>query len=372
MDWAQTNLPHLFPSAMADVQGAGFVYRGPYTTGNYIGVADGTVYVLGPSLSGNQLQAVGTLDALTCTVKPSHCTSGVAVKVAYAGGEWLTSIDRMPVSTGEFCDWAEGRGEPSVLNARTLADGILTTRYGSFSINECSFSAGVGHLRVSYPTLMGSLMGTMYANMSYTFPNAGQAPVTSGPNAVQLRADFDAADISLRIDQTIGSMPQPTSEMEFCGWAQSEGHPLSAPKLYAANGKTAVVASCSFYGNTGRVRVGIQTVRFGGYISSTPVYLSYTFPGATSMPQTGNHTATITGNGKTQSIASLPMPETEGQFCDWIGDFDAHNHPLSIEKLTGIWKYDVCRYYAGKGRVVIQQTNAFGLSGSVEYMYSFQ
>ena len=73
MDWLQTFLPTLFPDALATVSGNGFVFRGPYANGNFIGVADdGMVYVMGPAWGG-QLVPAGTLGALTCTVKPANC-----------------------------------------------------------------------------------------------------------------------------------------------------------------------------------------------------------------------------------------------------------------------------------------------------------
>lgn len=72
MDWAQAALPDLFPGSMPNIADTGFVFRGPYATGNFMGVAGDTVYVLGPP-TGGQLLAIGTLADLACTVKPLSC-----------------------------------------------------------------------------------------------------------------------------------------------------------------------------------------------------------------------------------------------------------------------------------------------------------
>lgn len=73
-DWAQTSLPTVFPGTQASVVAPGFSYRGPYSTGNYVGVEGSTVYVLGPA-TGNALQAVGALGDFACSVHPSSCVS---------------------------------------------------------------------------------------------------------------------------------------------------------------------------------------------------------------------------------------------------------------------------------------------------------
>ncbi len=72
MDWAQARLSSFFPGRVADVRGEGFVYRGPYSSGNYLGVSGNAVYAMGPA-TGGQLLALGTLQDLACVVKPASC-----------------------------------------------------------------------------------------------------------------------------------------------------------------------------------------------------------------------------------------------------------------------------------------------------------
>ena len=78
MDWAQAHLAEHFPGTQPDRAGEGFVFRGPYASGNFLGVADGTVYVMGP-VTGGQLMPVGTLADMACTIKPASCQSSDAL-----------------------------------------------------------------------------------------------------------------------------------------------------------------------------------------------------------------------------------------------------------------------------------------------------
>lgn len=83
MDWAQAQLADVFPGTLPDQAAQGLVFRGPYASGNYMGVMDGTAYVLGP-VSGNQLLAVGALQDLACAVKPAACGPSDALELAQA------------------------------------------------------------------------------------------------------------------------------------------------------------------------------------------------------------------------------------------------------------------------------------------------
>lgn len=60
MDWAQQVYPDFFPGAPATVSLPPYLYRHYERSGNYLGVADGRVYVLG-TVSGGQLLDVGSL-----------------------------------------------------------------------------------------------------------------------------------------------------------------------------------------------------------------------------------------------------------------------------------------------------------------------
>ncbi len=60
MDWAQQVYPDFFPGSPATASFAPYLYRYYERSANYVGVADGRVYVLGP-VSGGQLLDVGAL-----------------------------------------------------------------------------------------------------------------------------------------------------------------------------------------------------------------------------------------------------------------------------------------------------------------------
>ncbi len=82
-DWAQTALPAVFPGVQPTVSAPNFSFRGPYSTGNFVGVEGGKVYVLGP-VTGNQLLAVGAIADFACHVHPSSCQATDALEKATA------------------------------------------------------------------------------------------------------------------------------------------------------------------------------------------------------------------------------------------------------------------------------------------------
>lgn len=74
MDWAQTTFPSYFPSKQSNQTLGAYTYRYYPETQNYIGVADGVVYLFGP-VSNNLLTSVGKLSDFSCRVYPDSCTS---------------------------------------------------------------------------------------------------------------------------------------------------------------------------------------------------------------------------------------------------------------------------------------------------------
>lgn len=90
-NWAQMALPAVFPGTQPTVAAAGFSFRGPYSSGNFVGVEGTTVYVLGP-VTGNQLLSVGSLTDFACSVNPSSCTSTDALQKATS---FFASLDAL-------------------------------------------------------------------------------------------------------------------------------------------------------------------------------------------------------------------------------------------------------------------------------------
>lgn len=73
MDWAQDEYPELFAPAGAPTKfSMPFTYRFYAETGNYIGVFDGGVYVMGPISNGN-LAFVGTMEDFACEAANIGC-----------------------------------------------------------------------------------------------------------------------------------------------------------------------------------------------------------------------------------------------------------------------------------------------------------
>lgn len=99
-DWAQTALPGVFPGTMASATAPGFSFRGPYATGNYLGVEGSNVYVLGP-ITDNKLTAVGSLPDFACSVHPTSCVSSdtLAKVTAFLGSQDALYATGVP-STG--------------------------------------------------------------------------------------------------------------------------------------------------------------------------------------------------------------------------------------------------------------------------------
>ncbi|MBH9579222.1 DUF1800 domain-containing protein [Inhella proteolytica] len=69
MDWAERAYPQYFPSHESNREEAPYTYRYYPGTGNYLGVADGAVYIFGP-VSGNTLTRVGQLSDFSAQVFP--------------------------------------------------------------------------------------------------------------------------------------------------------------------------------------------------------------------------------------------------------------------------------------------------------------
>lgn len=74
MDWAERTYPQFFPGRETDQASAPYVYRYYPATGNYVGLEDDKVYILGP-VSGGGLRQVGTVYQYACAVKPADCVA---------------------------------------------------------------------------------------------------------------------------------------------------------------------------------------------------------------------------------------------------------------------------------------------------------
>lgn len=71
-DWAESAYKGYFPSKRPNQQSDPYTYRYYPETGNYLGVAGGSVYVLGP-ISDGAILRVGDVESFHCQVKPADC-----------------------------------------------------------------------------------------------------------------------------------------------------------------------------------------------------------------------------------------------------------------------------------------------------------
>lgn len=129
MDWAETAYPQYFPGHQANLESAPYVYRYYPQTQNYVGVAGGDVYVLGP-VSGNVLMRVASLADFgcrvysDCTVAPADATEAarflaqatlgydkaqVAAVQASTYATWIDAQIAAPTSQSHF-DWLLAKG----------------------------------------------------------------------------------------------------------------------------------------------------------------------------------------------------------------------------------------------------------------------
>lgn len=144
MNWAQQVYPDFFPGTPATVSLPPYLYRHYERSGNYLGVADGRVYVLGP-VSGGQLLDVGSLADFAPLVatdyrvaKPASDEeaarfllqaqfSATRAEIArvrslgYAG--WLDEQMKAPRSISAW-DWLDSRGYTKIDDHGYYGDGF--------------------------------------------------------------------------------------------------------------------------------------------------------------------------------------------------------------------------------------------------------
>jgi len=101
--WAERQYPTLFPGPPVEGDFEGYRYRHYPASGNYIGLKEGILYLLGP-VSGGAIQTVGALQEFRCVAKPELCVRPESDR--FAGSE---------LDSCRWLDWsfAGGRSIPS-------------------------------------------------------------------------------------------------------------------------------------------------------------------------------------------------------------------------------------------------------------------
>lgn len=83
-DWVPTQYGSYFSGSYVSGTTAPYTWRYYPATQNYLAVANGEVFILGP-VSGNQVQSVGQLTSFNCRVFPSNCAPAAPPASSMAG-----------------------------------------------------------------------------------------------------------------------------------------------------------------------------------------------------------------------------------------------------------------------------------------------
>ena len=159
MDWAQRAYPMVFPGAQPDIYVSPYVYRYYPGTGNYLGVAGGMVYVMGP-VSGGPLKPVGTVDSFTCSVFPYSCGTELSSVTAHLSTPASITAE-LPngayMPDAYLSGWVSG--DLAALNGRTLYL-IVEDPYGLYqpgALNPFRSGTSVSVTLYGAPQLVGGL-----------------------------------------------------------------------------------------------------------------------------------------------------------------------------------------------------------------------
>lgn len=149
MDWAEGVFPSFFPGHLPNKALGPFVYRGPYSSGNYVGLGGDVIYIMGTITGGNVPVAVGTLGQFTCRVLPQNCMSaGSRVRGTVIGkgtplaGATVTLRD----IAGIVRSTTTGGSGTYTIDASNLAPPLVVTASGTTTSGTPTQMVSVGRL----------------------------------------------------------------------------------------------------------------------------------------------------------------------------------------------------------------------------------
>ena len=110
MDWAETAYPQYFPGPQADRSAPPFVYRYYPDAQNYLGVAEGNVYVMG-AVTGMQLVRIGALADFACAVVgcSSNPTATEAARFLAQATPGANKAQVTALQASDFATWIEAQ-----------------------------------------------------------------------------------------------------------------------------------------------------------------------------------------------------------------------------------------------------------------------
>ena len=103
LNWAERTYPQLFPGPKPNIISGALTYRAYPTTGNYLGVLDNAVLVLGPVIGSTTAPVnLGELSKFACAVFPDSCAAASAntVDAARARARSMVQILQAGVKLG--------------------------------------------------------------------------------------------------------------------------------------------------------------------------------------------------------------------------------------------------------------------------------
>ncbi|MBC5765097.1 hypothetical protein [Ramlibacter albus] len=158
LNWAERTFPTFFPGTQPNRTADPFVFRA-YPNGNYLGVALGGVYVLGP-VTGGAIVRVGSVASFTCAALASSCaaTGSTVTGQAMARGIALTgagvtlrdstggSRTATTDGSGNYTISVAGMSPPYVVTASGTSNG---TPYTLYSVSTSSALTGAQRVNLS-------------------------------------------------------------------------------------------------------------------------------------------------------------------------------------------------------------------------------
>ncbi|MES2627279.1 MAG: fibronectin type III domain-containing protein [Pseudomonadota bacterium] len=182
MNWAEREYPELFaPTARPTKFATPFTYRFYPATGNYIGVSDGGVYVLGP-ISNSRLSFVGTLDDFACVAGNIGCAVPSAPTITSVTAHDRSAIIRFdaPTSRGSSPIMRYDASCASGFNSIGVATGTQSPITVTGLINGRTYSCivtAVNQQGISAP--------------SYVVQVVPAVPLSFRPTRIKLTSDFN-------------------------------------------------------------------------------------------------------------------------------------------------------------------------------------
>jgi hypothetical protein len=187
--FAESHYSQYFPGGYIPGTQDGYQYRRYALTGNYLGVKDGQVYVLGP-VSNGQIMAVGSLASFECEIFPSNCpvTSQPPSDAVALSGRYVGSINgttpnvlMMVAADGSFV------GTNYVGTRAEVFAGTASAQPGSWSAPGARY--GVYTTNGTYATLGSADFTGTFANASSATASITASGVT--PANTQLTLTYD-------------------------------------------------------------------------------------------------------------------------------------------------------------------------------------